>query len=225
MNDLLSFVTGPLPGPALPATYSPSLVVLSYIVASLAAYTAIDLAGRVNEFRSEPRRAAAWLAGGACAMGAGIWAMHFVAMLAYQLPIPVRYYEWTTLASLIAAIVTSGFALYVVTRGDLSWRRLLISGTVMGAGIGVMHYTGMAAMRLDAVVMYYIAPWLLSILNAVVCSTIAIWLVFRLGGTNTRNKIIAALVMGVAIAGMHYTGMYATVCVSTGQSSLATGLD
>jgi two-component system sensor histidine kinase/response regulator len=226
MNDLLPFVTGPLPGIALPAKYDPGLVALSYIVASLAAYTAIDLAGRVSEFRGEPRRAAAWLAGGAFAMGAGIWSMHFVAMLAYQLPIPVRYEVWTTLASMLAAIMTSGFALYIVTRGALSWQRLLISGAVMGAGIGTMHYTGMAAMRLDALVMYYVTPWTLSVVNAITCSTIAIWLVFRLGGTHTRNKVLAALVMGVAISGMHYTGMSATVCVSTGlTAATAIGLD
>ena len=209
MNDMLQFVTGPLPGLALPARYDPGLVALSYVVASLAAYTAIDLAGRVREFRTEPGKSAAWLTGGAFAMGAGIWSMHFVAMLAYQLPIPVRYEPWTTLASMIAAIMTSGFALYIVTRGSLSWQRLLISGAVMGAGIGTMHYTGMAAMRLDAQVMYYIAPWLLSIANAIVCSTIAIWLVFRLGGTSLPSKVLAALVMGIAISGMHYTGMYA----------------
>src|SRR5947208_74193 len=79
------------PGPTLAARYDLGLVALSYVVASLAAYTAIDLAGRVSEYRLEPRRAAAWLAGGAFAMGAGIWAMHFVAMLAFKLPIPVRY--------------------------------------------------------------------------------------------------------------------------------------
>ena len=226
MDSLLRFVTGPLPGPVLPASYDPWLVVLSYVVASLAAYTAIDLAGRVSEYRSEPRRAAAWLAGGAFAMGAGIWSMHFVAMLAYKLPIVVRYEAWTTLASMVAAIATSGFALFLVTRGALSWRRLLMGGTIMGAGIGTMHYTGMAALRLDALVMYYLGGWLLSIVNAIVCSTIAIWLVFRLGrGNNLGLKIAAALVMGVAICGMHYTGMYATVCVSTGEAAPATGLD
>ena len=226
IGDLLSFVTGPLPGPVLAAKYDPWLVALSYVVASLAAYTAIDLAGRVSEYRSEPRRAAAWLAGGAFAMGAGIWSMHFVAMLAYQLPIPVRYEPWTTLASMVAAIATSGFALYIVTRGRLSWPRLLVSGAIMGAGIGTMHYTGMAALRLDALVMYYLAPWLLSIVNAIVCSTVAIWMVFRLGGgNNLKLKALAALVMGVAICGMHYTGMYATICVSTGQAATGSGLD
>ena len=225
VSDWIRFVTGALPGPALPASYDPWLVALSFLVASLAAYTAIDLAGRVAEFRAEPRRALAWMLGGAFAMGAGIWSMHFVAMLAYKLPIPVRYEQWTTLASMLAAIATSGFAIYIITRGAQSWPRLILSGTIMGAGIGTMHYTGMAAMRMDALVMYYIAPWLLSIVNAIVCSIIALWIVFRLGRTNLGSKILAAVVMGVAICGMHYTGMYATVCVSTGQTSALAGLD
>ena len=167
LGDLLPFVNGPLPGPVLPAQYDPWLVALSYVVASLAAYTAIDLAGRVSDYRGEPRRAAAWLAGGAFAMGAGIWAMHFVAMLAYKLPISVRYEPWTTAASMIAAIATSGFALYIVTRGVLSWRRLLVSGAVMGVGIAAMHYTGMAALRLDALILYFMGGWLLSIVIGV----------------------------------------------------------
>src|SRR5688572_31048670 len=199
MGDFLNFVTGPLPGTPLPASYDAGLVVLSYFVASFAAYTAIDLAGRVSEVRAEGGRPAAWLLAGAFAMGAGIWSMHFVAMLAYKLPVPVRYELWTTLASMVAAIITSGFALYIVTRGALSLRRLLFSGVVMGVGIGTMHYTGMYGMRFEAQVMYYFTPWLLSIANAVVCSTVAIWLVFRLGGTTTLNKALAALVMGVAI--------------------------
>src|SRR5690348_30252 len=100
MNDFLRFVTGPLPGAALTATFDSWLVVLSYVVATFAAYTAIDLSSRVRDFRAEPRKAAAWLSGGALAMGAGIWSMHFVGMLAYQLPIPVRYALWTTFASM-----------------------------------------------------------------------------------------------------------------------------
>jgi two-component system, sensor histidine kinase and response regulator len=226
LGDLLPFVNGPLPGPVLPSHYDGWLVVLSYVVASFAAYTAIDLAGRVSEYRTEPKRAAAWLLGGAFAMGAGIWSMHFVAMLAFQLPIPVRYEPWTTFASMVAAIATSGFALYIVTRGVLSWRRLLVSGVIMGVGIAAMHYTGMAALRFDALALYFVGGWILSIVNAIVCSTIAIWLVFRLGGGgNLLAKVVAALVMGVAICGMHYTGMYATVCVSTGAVATGTGLD
>src|SRR4030095_10718512 len=190
MGDFLNFVTGPLPGAPLPATYHAGLVVLSYFVASFAAYTAIDLAGRVSEVRAEGGRPAAWLLAGAFGMGAGIWSMHFVAMLAYQLPIPVRYELWTTLASMVAAIVTSGFALYIVTHGALTWKRLIVSGAIMGAGIGTMHYTGMAAMRLDALVMYNIGPWLLSVVNAIVCSTVAIWMVFRSGASGMRSRVL-----------------------------------
>ena len=226
MNDFLRFVSGPLPGIALPASYDGWLVALSYAVATLAAYTAIDLSGRVREFRAEPRKAAGWLAGGAVAMGTGIWAMHFVGMLAYQLTVPVHYDLRTTLASMAAAILTSGFALFIVTRGVPTLLRLALSGTVMGAGICVMHYAGMAALRLDGLVMYYATPFALSIVNAIVCSSAALWLVSRGGDANLRSKLLAAAVMGVAIAGMHYTGMYATVCIAKeqGASALA-GLD
>src|SRR5262249_37666060 len=150
------------------------------------------------------RAAKAWLAGGACAMGTGIWGMHFVAMLAFRLPIVVRYDLLTTLLSLSVAIVISGLALAVVTRGALPRRSLVPGGIAMGLGVVTMHYTGMAAMRMEAVVYYQ--PWLfaLSVLNAIVCSTIALWLVFHLGaraslGPSVFYRIIAAFVMGVAI--------------------------
>lgn len=226
MNDFLIFVSGPLPGAALSATYDGWLVALSYLVATFAAYTAIDLSSRVRELQTQPRRAAAWLIGGAVAMGAGIWSMHFLGMLAYELSVPVRYALATTLASMATAIVTSGFALFVATRGVPSLSRLASSGTLMGAGIGTMHYTGMAAMRLDGLVMYYAVPFALSVLNAILCSTAALWVVSRRRDADGRSKVLASLVMGVAICGMHYIGMFATVCISTGRdTAAATGLD
>ncbi len=226
MTDFLQFVTGPLPGPALEARYNTWLVVLSYAVAALASYAAIDLAGRVREFRSEPRRAATWLAGGAVAMGSGIWSMHFVAMLAFQPGVPVRYELWTTLASLAIAVVTAGLALFIVTRAAITLSRLVLGGSVMGAGISVMHYTGMAAMRLDAQVMYYPGPFALSVVAAIACATLALWLVWRRGEADVRSKLLAAVLMGIAICAMHYTGMYATVCVAIGgKTTAAAGMD
>ena len=115
----------------MPTGYDGWLAALSYIVAVLASYTAIDLAGRVTEFREERRKAMAWLAGGALAMGAGVWAMHFVGMLAYRLPIPVQYELRTTLASMAVAIATSGFALFIITRHRFSVSRRLIGGAVI----------------------------------------------------------------------------------------------
>ena len=226
MNDLLLFVSGPLPGTELPARLNLWLVALSYVVAALASYTAIDLAGRARESRAEPGISAMWLAGGAVVMGAGIWAMHFIGMLAYQLPLPVRYELTATLVSLAVAIAASGCAFYVVSFHTPTTLRLGLSGMLLGAGIGAMHYIGMAAMRLDALVMYYVGPFTLSIVNAVVCTTAALWLVSRHADTDRRGKVFAALVMGVAVVAMHYTGMYATVFVAAGKGAAPVdGLD
>ena len=220
MGDLITFLDGPVPETALAATYNPALVVLSYVVASIAAYTAVDFAARMRESRAGVGPVSGWLLGGAFAMGAGIWCMHFVAMLAFKLPIPVSYDLGTTLLSLAFAILISGFALIVVSRPPLTPLRLVAGGIVMGIGICTMHYTGMIAMRLDALVVYQPGYFALSVVNAIACSTVALWLVSFLGGLPQRAhfkyKVLAALVMGVAICGMHYTGMYATVCLSSG---------
>jgi diguanylate cyclase len=220
MGDLIVFLQGPVPPGALAAFYNPALVVTSYIVASIAAYTALDFAARMRESRPGIGSVWGWLMGGAFAMGAGIWCMHFVAMLAYKLPIPVRYDLGETLLSLAFAILISGFALVMVSKPFRSPIRLVAGGIVMGIGICTMHYTGMIAMRLDAVIVYRPGFFALSVVNAIVCSTVALWLVSFLGGSAQRGqlkyKILAALVMGVAICGMHYTGMYATVCISAG---------
>jgi len=217
--DFIAFLNSALPGTALVAVYDPGLVVLSYVVASFAAYTALDFAARVSESGVRTVRSKVWLAGGACAMGTGIWGMHFIAMLAFRLPIPVHYGLPMTLFSLSVAILISGFALALVTRGTLPGRRLLAGGLVLGLGVVTMHYTGMSAMRMDAVMLYEPRLFALSILNAIVCSTVALWLVFHLGANSTLgarllHKMVAALVMGIAICGMHYIAMYAGVCVS-----------
>ena len=219
MNEFIVFLDGPTKGAVLSAAYNPGLVFLSYVVASFAAYTALDFAARVRDNDGQTLRANSWLAGGACAMGIGIWGMHFIGMLAFRLPIPVSYDLFTTLLSLTAAILLSGLAMALVTRGTLPWHRLLAGGTAMGLGVVTMHYTGMAAMRMDAVMVYERGPFALSVLNAIVCSTIALWLVFHLGaksrfGPRVLYKALAAVVMGVAISGMHYTAMYAGICVS-----------
>jgi diguanylate cyclase (GGDEF)-like protein len=220
VRDLLVFLDGPVPAASvLAASYNPALVVLSYVVASIAAFTAVDFASRMRESRAGVGTVSGWLLGGAFAMGAGIWCMHFVAMLAFKLPIPVSYDLGTTLLSLAFAILISGFALIVVSRPPLTPLRLVAGGIVMGIGICTMHYTGMIAMRLDALVVYRPGFFALSVVNAIVCSTVALWLVSFLGAspqrTHFKYKVLAALVMGVAICGMHYTGMYATVCLAS----------
>ncbi len=144
-------------------------------------------------------------------MGVGIWSMHFVGMLAFSLPIPLAYDVPKTLASLAVAIVTSGFALAITSGRRLTAPRLAGSAVIMGAGISAMHYMGMAAITILPGIAY--DPFLVavSILIAIAASFVALWLFFRLREGSSRlqqlKRIAAAVVMGLAISGMHYTGM------------------
>jgi two-component system, sensor histidine kinase and response regulator len=191
-------------------TYDSRLVVLSVVIAVLASYAALDLAGRVTSSRGRARYL--WLTGGATAMGIGIWSMHYVGMLAFRLPVPVLY-DWpTVLASLLAAIFASAVALFVVSREQMGAFRSLIGCVVMGCGIAGMHYIGMAAMRLPAICHYSLGLVTLSIVLAVVISLVALWLTFYFRGESRSwawRKILSTLVMGAAIPVMHYTGMAA----------------
>jgi NO-binding membrane sensor protein with MHYT domain len=121
----------------LPASYDLRLVALSYLVAVIASYTALDVAGRVTAARGRSR--VVWLTSGAFAMGIGIWSMHFTGMLAFSLPTAVTYSIPFVLASVMPAIAASGLALFVVSRTQLQLHHLLSAGVVMGMGIAAMH--------------------------------------------------------------------------------------
>lgn len=191
-------------------TYDPTLVVLSILIAALASYVAIEFAGRIFERREQRGR---WLAAGAIAMGSGIWAMHFVGMAAFTLPIPVSYDLAITVFSWLAAVAVSALALHLVSRGPLSVATVSLGALAMGAGICVMHYAGMGAMRMDPGLGYDM-PWLVtSVLIAVGASAAALVIVARLRTVRSWRDVglrtSAAAVMGLAVAGMHYSGMAA----------------
>src|ERR1700754_1738230 len=194
------------------SSYNPALVALSIAVATLASYTALDLASRIS-LLAAARQRHRWLAGGAAAMGVGIWSMHFIGMLAFSLPIPLGYDLPITGASLAIAFVVSYFALAVVTRRTLSRPRLIAGGVLMGIGIAGMHYTGMAAMRMEPGIRYQPGLFAASLAIAVAASIAALWIAHTLRDSNQRRIIVkrigAAAVMGVAITGRHYTGMAA----------------
>lgn len=194
----------------LASSYNNLLVVLSIAVAILASYTALDMAGRINS--AQGRAATYWLIGGACAMGMGIWSMHFIGMLAFSLPIVLGYDPIITLVSLLIAIASSAFALWMVCQKTLPTNRLVGGAMLLGAGIASMHYTGMAAMQMMPGIQYI--PWLfaLSIVIAILASGAALWTAFHLRRHSSSVwalRAIAAIVMGVSIVGMHYTGMAA----------------
>ena len=191
--------------------YDLRLVALSVVIAILASTAALDLAGRVTAARGRAR--SLWLAGGALAMGLGIWSMHYVGMLAFQLPIAVRYDLPTVFASLLAAVFASAVALFVVSREALGVARLITGSFVMGTGIAGMHYIGMAAMRMPATLGYRPGILVLSVVIAIVVSLVALVLAFRFRAAGKHiwdwQKAGSVLLMGAAIPAMHYTGMAA----------------
>lgn len=185
--------------------YNPALVALSLAIAVLASYTALDLGGRVRGTTSRLRWA--WLLGAALAMGGGIWSMHFVGMLAFEMGLPAAYDVGHTLLSLVIAIGVTGAALAWLGRSRAGRWDVLVAGPVMGIGVAAMHYTGMAAMRMPGHLAYSLPIVALSVGIAVTAATVALWLTFR--PTSIWQRFAAALIMGVAVAGMHYTGMAA----------------
>jgi len=198
-------------------SYNYALVALSVLIAIFASYAALDLAGRVTAAGGWTR--AAWLLGGAGAMGTGIWSMHYIGMLAFILPIPVAYHWPTVLLSLLAAILASVVALSVVSRQKMGWFRALAGSVLMGAGIAGMHYIGMAAMRLPAICQFNAFLVVLSFVFAVLISLAALWITFHFRDEKKGagwEKLAGAVVMGAAIPVMHYTGMAAASFSASG---------
>jgi NO-binding membrane sensor protein with MHYT domain len=194
-------------------THNPYLVALSILVACFASYTALDLSGHVPSTRGFVRRM--WLVAAAITMGGGIWSMHFVAMLAFIMPTPMSYDIGLTTLSLVVAIFVTGVGFHVISRQSASPLRHVLSGIFMGVGIAAMHYTGMAAMRGHAELSYDPLFVALSVIIAIGASTVALWLAFRTTGLG--QKLVAAVVMGLAVSGMHYTGMRAAIFTTHGQ--------
>jgi two-component system, sensor histidine kinase and response regulator len=195
---------------ALPSWYDYRLVVLSVLIAMCASYAALELAARTAAAYGRSRFL--WLAGGATAMGIGIWSMHYIGMLAFHLPVPVLYDVPTVALSLVAAVFASGIALFVVSRKKLTPWRAGAGSVVMGGGIAAMHYTGMAAMRLPGDCHYITRLVIASIVIAVVVSLVALLLAFHFRREEKSTgwlKFASAAVMGLAVASMHYTAMAA----------------
>ncbi|UHA73824.1 EAL domain-containing protein [Paenibacillus sp. 481] len=206
-------------------TYNQFLVILSYIIAVLASYSALDLAGRVRAANGMTR--VKWLICGASAMGVGIWSMHFVGMLAFSLPFPILYDMVLVLISVVVAILAAFIALYVVGRDELGVKRLLTGGMLMATGISAMHYIGMEAMLIQ--ITYDPFIFFISIVIAIFASIVALWLAFYFRQDQSRGivlqKLGSGLIMGAAIIGMHYTGMEAARFHEGGVHMLSSGIE
>ena len=189
----------------LTGSYNPAFVGLAVVMAILASATALDVADRIGGSAGWQR--ALWIGAAAVAMGGGIWVMHFIAMLAFSLPVPISYDVPLTLASLLLAVAVAGVAFLIVCTGPFRLWRLSLGGVIMGLGVAGMHYTGMAAMIVPSGVSYRL--WLVaaSIAIAIAAATAALWIALRVTGILWRAA--AAVLMGLAVSCMHFTGMAA----------------
>ncbi|WP_447765896.1 putative bifunctional diguanylate cyclase/phosphodiesterase [Enterobacter asburiae] len=192
-------------------SWDPVLIAISYLVAFIASFVALDSAGKIP--LSSRKAALFWRIAGGVTLGIGIWSMHFIGMLSMQMPMMMSYDLWLTLASLGVAVVASATALNIAVAGKkLSPFRLIFATAILSAGVVSMHYIGMAALMLDGSIIWDRRLVGLSVVIAVVASGTALWLAFRLRDKHKGvfiNRILAAFIMGAAICAMHYTGMSA----------------
>lgn len=213
-NDF--FQIGAIPDDQLIGIFNPFLVGLSFMVAVFASYIALDLTGRLRDPSNTKRKRLLWLLGGAIAMGSGIWSMHFIGMLSFSIPgVTLQYGLFWTAISLIVAIVASGFALFLLQLSIINFIHLITGGIILGLAIASMHYTGMEAMLVTLDFKYLPGLFFLSILIAIIASETAIWLALKstrvILRVRNRVKLASAIIMGLAICGMHYTGMAASI--------------
>lgn len=207
---------------AIQCVHDPLLMLLSYVVSVLGSFTALQLAIAIPAARSAAQRWSAITWAGAAMGGGAIWAMHFIAMIACRMDLEVSYDLGITAASAVIGIVSCMAGLAIASAGVFNWGKLVAAGLFMGLGVTGMHYTGMAAMLMPAATHYDPALVAASAVIAIVASIVALWLAFHLRGK--WQMLGSALVMGVAVCGMHYTGMAAASFVPDGSTVAQAGL-
>ncbi len=188
-------------------TYGLVTPVLGYVMSSLGCFLGLRCTTRARASHGAQR--ARWLLLAAVSVATtGIWVMHFVAMLGFTIPgQTITYSVPVTIASMLIAVVVVGIGLLIVGFGSAGWRNLLLGGVIIGVGVASMHYIGMAAMRMPDTIRYDNTLVVLSVVIAAVAGTAALWAALRL--TAVWSTLVASLIMGVAVSGMHYTGMAA----------------
>jgi len=207
---------------AFASSYHLGMVAVSVLIAVFASFCAFEMAGR----KAQHQR---WVTLGALMLGVGIWAMHFIGMIAFRLDCGVAYEPWTTGLSMLPGIFAAAMALRVIAREHISPLSLVFAGSVMGAGVGLMHYSGMAAIRLDGILRYDLGLFLVSILAAVVLAILALSVKFLITRSSLGQKpyvssLVGGLVLGGAISSMHYIAMEAAyfIPIDTAPSVVAT---
>jgi NO-binding membrane sensor protein with MHYT domain len=194
---------------------------LGYLMSFLGAFLGLRCTTRSRASTGASR--VRWLIVAAVSIGiTGIWVMHFIAMLGFAIPgETIRYSVPVTLGSMFLAVGFVLIGLLIVGLGQATTRRLVLAGIVTGLGVAAMHYSGMAAMRMPATISYNTGLFAVSIVIAIIAATAALWAALRLRGF--WPTLVAAAIMGVAVSGMHYTGMAAMHAYSPNGHAMAMG--
>jgi diguanylate cyclase (GGDEF)-like protein/PAS domain S-box-containing protein len=196
----------------MPISWNISLVLLSVLVAMIGSFAALTHAQRMRD--STGRMATLWMAAGGSTLGVAIWSMHFIGMLALHLPVPIAFDQSLTLFSVLPAIAAALLGFKVLRQPSVSFARIAVSGLLMGAGISLMHYTGMAALKMQPAITYNPLLFVLSVLIAVISSWGALLMMYQGERLKLRpflRFVLGGIVMGLAISGMHYTAMLGAV--------------
>ena len=203
-------------------SYGPVTPVLGFVMSSLGCFLGLRCTTRARASHGAPR--VRWLLLAAVSIATtGIWVMHFVAMLGFTIPgQTITYSVPVTVLSMLIAVVVVGIGLLIVGFGSAGWRNLLLGGVIIGFGVASMHYIGMAAMKMPDTVRYNNTLVVLSVVIAVVAGTAALWAALRL--TAVWATLVASLIMGVAVSGMHYTGMAAMHVYGTQNPGMLAGM-
>lgn len=203
-------------------TYGPLTPVLGFVMSSLGCFLGLRAATRARASQGAPRLR--WLLLATVSIATtGIWVMHFVAMLGFTIPgQTITYSVPITVLSMLIAVVVVGIGLLIVGFGNAGWRNLLMGGLIIGFGVASMHYIGMAAMKMPDTVRYDSTLVVLSVVIAVVAGTAALWAAFRLVAVG--STLVASLIMGVAVSGMHYTGIAAMHVYGTQDPGMLAGM-
>ncbi len=210
------FLSGEVPAGSVRGVYVPGLVLLSYVIAVFGSY--IGLSFSSDMYRAETlstKNRLHW--SGAFTLGAGIWSMHFIGMLAYDMTLAHSYDPFLTVLSMVIAVITAYCALWVARAAEFKILPVLLAAFLLGLAICAMHYTGMAAMQMDAAMLYIPRLFMLSVAIAITASAAALGIIFFMGRHKGKFRnflmVAAAMIMGLAICGMHYTGMAAAVFI------------
>ncbi|MEB0772710.1 putative bifunctional diguanylate cyclase/phosphodiesterase [Citrobacter portucalensis] len=204
----------------LNVSWDPVLIGISFVVAFIASFIALDSAGKVAI--SNRRESTFWRLSGGATLGMGIWSMHFIGMLAMKMSMPINYYFSLTAFSFFIALISATLAINIAISGNtLSTKRLVVATGILSAGVVTMHYVGMYAIIEHVAILWSHSLILLSVMIAIVASGVGLWLAFHLRQNTRRalfNRLVAALIMALAIASMHYTGMGAATFTHFGHT-------